>query len=763
MSLRENLFKILESKDYIPLAAGDLADKLNIRGKVRQSFDRLIREELSRGGLVRLKGDRLCLPRDADLISGIIKFRQSGAALLIPDKGPDGQTQDPITVRAEDTWVAMHNDHVVCRLQRPRPVFDRRSRKGGGRRRPEPVQPERLEGRVIRILKRAREIITGTLQQSRLYWYVIPGDPRIIQDILVPQPGTKGTPAAEVDDKVVVKLHEWEQRHLNPEGEIIEVLGKTHEPMAEYKSILYQYNLDPEFPVAVLNEVDELPKTVQAEEKRGRLDITQLHTFTIDPDDAKDFDDALSVERLEGGNVRIGVHIADVSAYVRSGTSLDNEARKRGNSTYLVGTVIPMLPHALSNGLCSLVEAEDRLTKSVFLTFNSRGSITETSFARTVIRSSKRLTYRQAYAFLKKEDLKEVQATPLPPAHQTGSTGRPLSDLADSELQLLQKDIRLLWKIASRLRSQRMSKGSLDFDMPETKIFVDAQGYADRIEKIENDESHQLIEEFMLCANEAVGKVLKDNNLPAIYRTHADPDEDKLNELREFLATVGIEVGNLTQRREVTKMLKLIGQHPQAYTLRIQFLRSLKQACYRASADGHYGLYKQNYAHFTSPIRRYADLIVHRVFDRYLQKHGIPSAPKDLDRAYTQGELESLADHISITEQNSTEAERESVKTKLLEFFEREVTKKNKSVFKAVIMEIKNHGMFVELNESQAYGLIHLSTLKDDLYNVTADGSQLIGRKKKRTFTVGQVVEVVTHKVDRFKRQIDFAVNEAKA
>lgn len=760
MSLRDSLYKLLERKDYVPSTSDSIAQKLKIKGKTRQAFDRLLHEELVTGNLVKLKRDRICIPRDADLATGIIKFRQSGAALLIPERGPDGKNADPIPVRAEDTWVSMHGDRVVCRLTPQRPDWRNHRRRKQGKSKKENLPKE---GRVIRILERAREIVTGTLQKSRLYWYVVPGDPRIIQDILVPEPGKEGRPAAKIDDKVVVRLHEWKQRHLNPEGEIIEVLGKTHEPMAEYKSILYQFNLDPEFPDSVQREVGQLPDRVRPQDKKGRIDLTKLHTFTIDPDDAKDFDDALSVEHLEDGNVRVGVHIADVSAYVKSGSALDKEASKRGNSTYLVGTVIPMLPHALSNGLCSLVEAEERLTKSVFLTFSPRGGLQNTSFARTVIKSNKRLTYKQAHAFMTKDDFKAIQSTPLPPAHQTGSTGRPLNDLSTGEMEALHRDIRLLWKFASRMRKTRMKKGSLDFDMPETKIFVDENGFADRIEKILNDESHQLIEEYMLAANEEVAKALKNDQLPAVYRCHDDPDDEKLNELREYLATVGIEVGDLTNRREISKMLKLIAEHPQSYPLRIQFLRSLKQACYRASPDGHYGLHKKNYTHFTSPIRRYADLVVHRVFDRFLQKHALPSAPDKVDRSYSQAELDRMADHISITEQNGTEAERESVKTKLLEFFERETAKEKKTVFPAIIVEIKNHGMFVELQDSQAYGLIHISTLRDDLYQVSGDGTKLMGRRQKKTYTLGERISVVTDRVDRFKRQIDFAVADSES
>jgi ribonuclease R len=645
----------------------------------------------------------------------------------------------------------MHGDRVVARMNQE--TFKRRKGRDQQKRRfDEPT------ARVIRVLERANETLAGTLRRSRHFYFVIPDEPRIIQDILVPDPkDSKLSPKPQVNDKVVVELAPWEQRHLNPEGEIIEVLGTTHTPGAEYQALLRNYKLNPEFPPAVLKEVRSIPKTVPKAALKSRVDHREVFTFTIDPQDAKDFDDALSIEQLEGGNYRIGVHIADVSAYVRPGTELDNEGYNRGNSTYLVGKVIPMLPHELSNGICSLVEDEDRLTKTVFLEFTPRGKLVKTDFANTVIRSNKRLTYEQAYMLLQEDNIEKARQMPVPPAHQTGATGRALASLSDRELNRLQDHIRRLWSIASRLRDRRMKAGSLDLDMPETKIYVDPEGWADRIVKVEHDESHQLIEEYMLSANEAVAKALNHRRLPAVHRVHDKPDAAKLDELAAYMETAGIHAGDLTTKKHMTTLLEKVRAHPQSHTLRVMVLRSLKQAQYRASPDGHYGLGKQHYLHFTSPIRRYADLVVHRVFDRYL----VPDKnndPKVKLEKYDAGSLAQIAQHVSLTEQNSTEAERESTKLKLLEFFERELDKKPRSTFPAVIMDVRNHGMFIELTESLAYGLVHISTLHDDLYRASPDGSKLVGRKHRRTFKVGDTIQVGVHRVDRFKRQIDFLV-----
>ena len=758
MELRPQLLQLLRTKDYVPMRREEIFAILKIGSKEIAAADSLLDEMLERGEVARLKKDKLCIPDDADLVSGRIMFRQNGAATLIPDSST-GKPSGPgagYPVAVENTGVSLHADQVLARIiQRPQQSPFR----GKGRQRPVYDPNEKPNVRVIRILKRAREAIPGTLEKGRHAYYVVPDDPRITQDVLVPEPSNSGIkPIPKVGDKVVVKLLEWKQRHLNPEGEISEVLGRTHEPDAEFKAILFKYNLNPQFPSAVEKQTEAIPDHVREQDTEGRQDCRDIFTFTIDPDDAKDFDDAISVEQLDGGNIRVGVHIADVSAYVKPGTPLDVEAQERANSTYLVGTVIPMLPHALSNGLCSLVEAQDRLTKTCFITFSDQAEIVAVDFANTVICSNKRLTYKQAFAFMNEDDLDVVRKTPLPPKHQTGSTGRSLDEVNDDEMKLLQKYIRKSWDIATILRQRRFKNGSLDLDMTSVKLYVDEEGYTDRIEKEFNDESHQLIEEFMLSANEQVARAMKRSNFPSIYRVHDEPEDEKLQELRETMITFGVQCGNLSKPREMSMLLKKLKEHPQGYTLKVQVLRSLKQAQYRASADGHYGLAKPDYTHFTSPIRRYSDLIVHRVLDGYMHKTGVDSAPNEPDIRYTQGKLLSLGDHLSVAERNSVDAERDSVKTKLLEFYERELKKPEKESFKAIITDVKNHGLFIELTDSLAFGMVHISQLDDDFYHASDDGTSLIGRRTHKTYSLGQHIMVEVNRVDRYKRQIDFRV-----
>jgi ribonuclease R len=671
-------------------------------------------------------------PQADDSVKGVIQFRAGGSAFVIVD----GKRDEPsIQIAPDDTGVALPGDTVVVRIYR-----------GVAGKRP----GERV-GRVVEIIKRGKTTIVGDLRREGRNFFVAPDDPRFVFEIAVPDPARSSVkPAPHPGDKVVVKLGEWRRREQPLVGEIVDKLGRTHEPRAELLGIFIKHGLEPNFPADVEREALAIPDRVSAKDTEGRVDYRQIPVFTIDPDDAKDFDDALSIEDLGGGDVRVGIHIADVSNYVKPGTAIDREARTRGNSTYLVGTVIPMLPEKLSNGLCSLVEAQDRLCKAVFLVFGPDYKIKDTGYANTVIRSRKRLTYKQAYALLFEDNLEKIRAMPVPPKHQTGSTGRALRELSDWELTDLQAWIRSLWRIASVLRKERMAHGSLDLDMPETKIFVDPQGYADRLERIEQDESHQLIEEFMLAANEAVARLTRTQKLPSLYRVHDQPDAEKLNDYRQFVATFGIKVGDLSRREEVVKLLTILKTHPQGYTLRTQFLRSLKKACYRPTPDGHYGLHKKDYTHFTSPIRRYADLVVHQVVQSYLGHRGGGGVRHDI-----RG-VQQLAEHLSLTEINSTEAERESVKIKLLEFFERELAKKKRTAFAAIITDVRRHGFFIELVESMTFGFVSSDTLGDDNYQLNAEGNALVGRRKHRTYELNGRLDVVVDKVDRFKRIIDF-------
>ncbi len=754
MDFEKTILDLLQSESYSPLRLDEIYKKISKSvpeatfSRVKKALHKLLRARK----ISKMKGDKFALPKAANLISGEIFFRQNGSAKLIPDDL--SASKNPILIRSGDTSVALHGDKVLVKIvpKKQRPKARERFFKG---------EQNSDFGVVVEILSRAFSATTGTLQKRKSAWFVVPDDPKIGREIRVPEPSKSGvSPLPKDGSKVLVKLNEWRRRSEILSGKIERNLGISHTPAAEYQAILLRYNLSPSFPKAVRNEVSAFPREVVPADFGNRKDIRKIFTITIDPDDAKDFDDALSVEFLPNNKTKIGIHIADVSHYVRSGTALDAEARFRGNSTYLVGTVIPMLPHELSSGICSLVENENRLTKSVFITFSERNEIVDTEFANTVISSRKRLTYAQAFAFMKGLGNAEIRAIPKIPAHQSGHPGRDFSDLNDVEIDEIRRGISALWNVAKTLRERRFQLGALDLEMPEMKIYVDADGNADRIEKIEHDESHQLVEEFMLLANEIVAKALHKANLPFISRVHDAPEAEKLAEFREELLSFGIKVGDLSKRSEVTKFLEILKSRDDAYLLRIRFLRSLKQACYRAKCDGHYGLAKNFYAHFTSPIRRYADLTVHRIFDFYLQKNRLKTAPTKHLPSISLNELESAAEHISETERNSAEAERESKKVKLLEFFEREQSRKKKNVFEAVITEFRNIGIFIELSVSQAFGMIPMSEMNDDFYYISSDETELVGRRSRKTFRLGDVVFVEVLSVDRFRRTMNFSLSK---
>src|SRR5213596_3698060 len=566
--IREQVLALLDRKGYRPLNKIDIARELGLTGTQRNALRKTLRE-LERGGqIARIRKNRYVLPAEADLVAGKLSIHQVGYGFLTPETpgGPD------VFIAAENIGTAMHGDRVVARISRDTP-HDRIK----GRR----------EGRVIRILERAHDTIVGTLQQSRNFYYVVPDDPRFVHDIYVhperdQQPGTP----ANVGDKVVVRLEPWESRHVNPEGEIIEVLGPASAPGIDMLSIIRKYHLPAEFPNDVLDQADQISERINARQLEGREDLRKDFIVTIDPDDARDFDDAIQVEKTNSG-WQLSVHIADVAAYVEPGSALNREARRRGNSVYLPDRVIPMLPERLSNGVCSLNPGVDRLTHSVFINFDKNGVAKRARFAKSVIRSAQRLTYKQAYAILK-----------------------------SSARDQLSEQLHLAWRLASLLRRKRFEHGSLDLDFPEVKVRLDETGKPVRLERIDNDESHQLIEECMLAANEAVARELKMRAMPTIYRVHENPDPEKLAEYREFVLSFNYKVGDLAHRAELQRLLASIRGKPEEQALKIGLLKSLKRARYASQPLGHYGLAKPNYLHFTSPIRRYADLVVHRALGR---------------------------------------------------------------------------------------------------------------------------------------------------
>jgi ribonuclease R len=700
--VRQNLLKLLGRKDYVPANVPQLIRLLGLSPRQQQELQRVLRELEHAGVIARIKGNRYIVPREADLVPGRIRINRQGKGFLVPD---DAALKE-ITIPENATSTALHEDRVLVR---------RDVRPGGARSQP----PHNNTGKVIRVLARRRTQIVGTLRRSRQFLYVIPDDPRVPHDIYVPEPRDVGR-RAHVGDKVVVELREWESRHTSPEGEIIEVLGAPDAEGVDMLSVLRQYDLPLHFPKTVLHEARSFGAQVRPPELGGREDCRSHRVITIDPDDAKDFDDAICLQRVSRDQWKLWVHIADVSHYVKPGSPLDLEARKRGNSTYLVDRVIPMLPEALSNELCSLKPETDRLTRCVEFLISNEGRVLATRFYSAVIHSQRRFSYQEVFAILQRKPSGPIEQM----LHQAND-------------------------LAQRIRRLRFKAGSLDLDFPEMKIRLDDRGRVARIEKVENDISHQLIEEYMLLANEAVATRLLALNRPAIFRIHEPPDERRLQEYREDVLSHNIPCGNLTRRAEVQKLLEKLGTLPIGPALKIGFLKSLMRARYAVEALGHYGLAKAKYTHFTSPIRRYADLVVHRVL------FGRDKTPRQ--------ELRETADHISGTERNSADAERDSKDVKLFAFLNAQLASGRPESYPALVTDVRNFGFFVDVPGLAMSGLVPLSTLVEDFFVFEPTRNHLVGRRSRRIIRLGDRVEVQVAKVDTFKKRVDFRLSASAA
>ncbi len=695
--LRDRLLQITSSAGYQPLTASQLSAKLGLAGGEAEEFTALLAECEAEGLLARVRDDRFVPPQMAQLQVGRIHFHERGFAWVISAAGD----QPDLFIPAEQTGVAMHNDIVVARFQQ------KRGFRGGKAE----ARADQREGRVVRILRRARGTITGTLRRTNRFEFVTPDDPRLVHDIYV-----QHNPAANAGDKVLVRLDEWLSPHNAPEGEILDVFGRADDPSIWGDVIVRKYGLTQEFPPEAVEEAGRaLPP--EWREGEGREDCRDTMVITVDPDDARDFDDAIFVEKLRSG-WKAAIHIADVSHYVVEGGALDLEAQRRGNSVYLVDRVVPMLPEVLSNGLCSLRPDEDRNAFTVFLDFDGEGVVRKTRFARTLIRSAARLTYREA--------LERLQRPPKDPI-----------------------GIRLhaAWSLSKVLREKRFKKGSLELDFPEVSVKLDADGRPRAMERSENDISHQLIEELMLAANEAAARHLRRLGIPAIYRVHDKPDPDKLLEFREILAQHGISVGDLSQPSEIQKMMRAIRGRSEEHALKVAFLRSLKRATYDTAPTGHYGLAKADYLHFTSPIRRYADLVAHRA---------LAAALAGRANAQNHRLLRPVAKHISETERNAAEAEREHKTMLQVEYFRmREGTGE---VFDAVVMDVRAQGLFVELPNELFSGLIPTSGMGDEFFRYDPARHCFVGTRSKQTYSLGARLRVRVDRVDTVRRRVDFKI-----
>lgn len=701
MVFAEHLLDFMREKAYKPMTEGELISALNIDPRETDLLLKTLNYLEKQGLVVKNRRGKYGVPEKMNLIVGKLEGHPGGYAFLLPD---DPEIDD-IYISREDMNGAMHGDRV---LVRPKIAAKANSK---------------VEGEVIRILQRALKTVVGTVERGKHFSFVVPDDKRIFYDLYVPKDKTIG---AKNGQKVVAKITEWPEKRRNPSGEIVEILGYPDEPGVDVLSIIKKYELPLDFPEKVKRQVQQIPDEVLREDLVGREDFRHLKTITIDNEDAKDLDDAVSIEKTSDG-YRLGVHIADVSYYVEEKSPLDVEALKRGCSVYLVDRVIPMLPPKLSNGICSLNPRADRLTMSVIIDFDSEANIKGYKITPGVIKTCERMTYTQVNKILEEEDKESIE-----------------------RFDYLVEDLHWMKELAEKLSHKRFARGSLDFELDEAKVILDENGHPVDVVKEERRISSSIIEEFMIVANEVVAEHIFWLKIPLVYRIHENPDEEKINSLKEFLYNFGYTLKG-TQNlkpKSLQQILEQVKGKPEQRLINTMLLRSLRQARYSGVNFGHFGLASLYYTHFTAPIRRYPDLIVHRILRKQLQNDIDQKQEKKLVKI-----VERVAKLSSERERVAEEAERESVDLKIAEYMASRIGE----TYEAIVSGVTSFGIFVELDNT-IEGLVHVSHMEDDYYHFNEKTMALIGERTGKTFRIGDVVQVKVYNVNIAERHIDFVL-----
>ncbi|WHX49302.1 ribonuclease R [Paenibacillus woosongensis] len=713
MVTESELLDFMRETAYKPMTYQELEEHFHIAdAKEFREFLKLLNRLEQEGKIILTRTHRYGMPERMDLVRGRLQAHAKGFAFLIPE---DREHPD-VYIHANDLKSAMNGDTVLVRV-------NSKSIAGG-----------KLEGEVVRVVTRAVTQVVGVFQNEEAYGFVIPDDKRINRDIFIPKEGFNG---AANGQKVVVRIVQYPEGRAAAEGEIIEILGHKDDPGVDILSIIRKHQLPEAFPDDVMEEAMSVPDEIDPAEiaKQGRRDLRDKVIVTIDGEDAKDLDDAVNVERLPNGNIKLGVHIADVGYYVREKSKLDQEAYNRGCSVYLVDRVIPMLPHRLSNGICSLNPKVDRFTLSCEMEFNEQMKVVKHDIFTSVIRTKERMTYTNVRKIVEDED-PEVTAR--------------YSELADM--------FRLMKELALKLRSKRMRRGAVDFDFEESKVIVDENGKPTDIVKRERSIAEQIIEEFMLAANETVAEHFHWLKVPFIYRIHEDPDQEKLLNFMMFVANFGYSVkggkGDRVHPRALQSLLEDIQGTKEQTVISTMMLRSMKQAKYDAESTGHFGLAAEFYTHFTSPIRRYPDLVIHRVIREVIESGGtLPAAREE----YLASRMQEIAQQSSERERVAVEAERDTEQLKKAEFMLDKVGEE----FPGIISSVTSFGMFIEL-ENTVEGLIRLSAMTDDYYHFHEQHMALIGERTSKIYRIGDEVEIRVARVNMDDHTIDFEMVNMK-
>lgn len=700
---RSMLEEFFSSEEYKPMRFKDIVSILQVPKEAKNDLKEILDLMISQGKIILDSKGRYRTPGD-DIKIGVFSGTQKGFGFVILE----GDEED-VYIHESATMGALHGDKVMIMIK-------------------EEQTGRRKEGTVVQIIERGKNEIVGTFQKSKNFGFVVPDNQKFTKDIFIPKDSSMGAVSGH---KVVAKITNFGSGTQNPEGKVIEILGHVNDPGVDIMSVVRAYDLPVDFSQEVKLQLNDIPEEVNPKDFKNRLDLREWMTVTIDGEDAKDLDDAITISK-EGDIYRLGVHIADVTHYVKEGSPLDKSALNRGTSVYLVDRVIPMLPHKLSNGICSLNPGVDRLALSCIMDIDAKGNVIGHKITETVIRSDRRMTYTNVAKIVEDHD-QEVM----------------------NEYKEFVPMFELMQELAEILKARRHKRGAINFDFPESKIIVDPRGKPIEIRPYERNKATKIIEEFMLIANETIAESFYWQELPFLYRTHDTPDDEKIKKLAIFIHNFGysIKIGNEDiHPKELQKLLVKIEDTPEEALISRLTLRSMKQAKYTVVNTGHFGLSAKYYCHFTSPIRRYPDLQIHRIIKENLTGKLGENRIKHYEKI-----LHEVANHSSKTERRADEAEREVEKMKKVEYMMDHIGE----IFEGVISGITSWGMYVELPNT-VEGMIRVTEMDDDYYFYDEERYQMVGEHTKKIYKLGQKIKVEVIQADKLLRTIDFALVEVE-
>jgi len=702
-----NLLQLIRDRVHHPATARELAQILRIPREERSSFKRQLKALVVSGELLQVRGNRFGVPDKMDLVVGRLTTNPGGFGFVVPEH-PEASGRRDIYIAGANLLEAMHGDRVVARVERE-------TAKG-------------LEGRIIRILERGNETVVGRYEMDEGGpGYVVPFDRRVLTDVHVP---TGQSSSAEPGEMVLVQITRWPTATRGPIGRVVEVLGKVDEPGVDTQIIIRKFNIPDAHSEESVEEARRIGHSVKDRDIRGRTDFRPVTTVTIDGEHARDFDDAITIERLPNGHYWLGVHIADVSHYVKEGSALDEEAYERGTSVYFTERAVHMFPAELATGLCSLNPHVDRLVQSCLMEVDRRGQVVRYEIHDGVINSDARMTYTAVNAILTERDAATIEQY------------RPLVPMFE-----------LMHELFDILNQRRRRRGSIDFDLPEAEVILSEYGQIEAIVASERNVAHRIIEEFMLLANETVASHLVEQEVPSLHRVHEAPDVKKVIDFEEFITTLGYGLGggHAPTPKDFQRLIGRMRGTPEERPIAALMLRTMQKARYDAASLGHFGLAAEHYTHFTSPIRRYPDLVVHRTLR--LARHGKLTSAR---REELEDDLPETAKHTSEMERRADEAERELLQWKKVRFMADKVGDE----FEGYITGVAPYGLFVELIEHYVEGMVHVSSMADDYYRFIEQQHVLRGENTKKVYRLGDKVAVQVVRVDMERRQVDLGIVE---